>query len=90
MIKNLYVIGVKDIIYVDNVVKVFIVGVGMVNNLGVVVMMFEVFYDVGINIEMILIFEIKILVLIDEKDVEKVVRVIYDKFKFYFLNSNGK
>lgn len=90
MIKNLYVIGVKDIIYVDNVVKVFIVGVGMVNNSGVAVMMFEVFYDVGINIEMILIFEIKILVLIDEKDVEKVVRVIYDKFKFYFLNSNGK
>ena len=88
--KNLHVIGAKDITYADNVAKVSIVGAGMVNNPGVAAMMFEALYDAGINIEMISTSEIKISVLIDEKDAEKAVRAIHDKFKLHLLNSNGK
>jgi aspartate kinase len=62
----------------------------MVNNPGVAAMMFEALYDAGINIEMISTSEIKISVLIDEKDAEKAVRAIHDKFKLHLLNSNGK
>jgi len=87
--KNLHVIGAKDITYADNVAKVSIVGAGMVNNPGVAAMMFEALYDAGINIEMISTSEIKISVLIDEKDAEKAVRAIHDKFKLHLLN-NGK
>lgn len=88
--KNLHIIGAKDITYADNVAKVSIVGAGMVNNPGVAAMMFEALYDAGINIEMISTSEIKISVLIDEKDAEKAVRAIHDKFKLHLLNSNGK
>ncbi|WP_039767283.1 aspartate kinase [Caldicellulosiruptor sp. F32] len=88
--KNLHVIGAKDITYADNVAKVSIVGAGMVNNPGVAATMFEALYDAGINIEMISTSEIKISVLIDEKDAEKAVRAIHDKFKLHLLNSNGK
>lgn len=90
MTKNLHIIGAKDITYADNVAKVSIVGAGMVNNPGVAAMMFEALYDAGINIEMISTSEIKISVLIDEKDAEKAVRAIHDKFKLHLLNSNGK
>ncbi|AZT90935.1 aspartate kinase [Caldicellulosiruptor changbaiensis] len=88
--KNLHVIGAKDITYADNVAKVSIVGAGMVNNPGVAATMFEALYDAGINIEMISTSEIKISVLIDEKDADKAVRAIHDKFKLHLLNSNGK
>ncbi|WAM34490.1 aspartate kinase [Caldicellulosiruptor morganii] len=87
--KNLHIIGAKDITYADNVAKVSIVGAGMVNNPGVAATMFEALYDAGINIEMISTSEIKISVLIDEKDAEKAVRAIHDKFKLHLLN-NGK
>lgn len=87
--KNLHIIGAKDITYSDNVAKVSIVGAGMVNNPGVAATMFEALYDAGINIEMISTSEIKISVLIDEKDADKAVRAIHDKFKLGQLN-NGK
>lgn len=88
--KNLHIIGAKDVTYSDNVAKVSIVGAGMVNNPGVAATMFEALYDAGINIDMISTSEIKISVLIDEKDADKAVRVIHDKFKLGLINNNGK
>ncbi len=63
-----------------DVSKVSIVGAGMVNNPGVASKMFEALYDANINIHMISTSEIKISVLIDEKDAEKAVVAIHDKF----------
>ena len=78
--ENIELIGAKEVKYTDNVSKVSIVGAGMVNNPGVATKMFEALYDANINIQMISTSEIKISVLIDEKDAEKAVQFIHDKF----------
>ena len=43
--------------------------------------MFEALYEAGINIKMISTSEIKISVLIEQKDAERAVRVIHKHFK---------
>jgi len=52
----------------------------MINHPGVAATLFEALYDANININMISTSEIKISVLVDEKDAEKAVQVIHDKF----------
>ena len=78
--ENKEVIGFAEIKHTDNVSKVSIVGSGMVNNPGVAATMFEALSEAGINIKMISTSEIKVSVLIDEKDSERAVAVIHDKF----------
>lgn len=63
-----------------DVSKVSIVGAGMVNNAGVATTMFEALYNANININMIATSEIKISVLVDQKDAERAVVAIHDKF----------
>ena len=76
----------KDVLKIDDiktrcdVSKVSIVGAGMVNNAGVATTMFEALYNEGINISMIATSEIKISVLVDQKDAERAVCAIHDKF----------
>lgn len=65
----------------DHVAKVSLVGAGMASNAGVAAMMFEALYDAGINIKMISTSEIKISVLVDEKDTEAAMNAIHDQFK---------
>ncbi|MBQ9097514.1 MAG: aspartate kinase [Clostridia bacterium] len=77
---NKEAIGFAEIKHTDNVSKVSIVGSGMVNNPGVAATMFEALFEAGINIKMISTSEIKVSVLIDEKDSERAVSVIHDKF----------
>ena len=62
------------------IVKVSVVGAGMINNPGVAATLFEALYDANININMISTSEIKISVLVDKKDADKAVQVIHDKF----------
>lgn len=71
----------------SKLVKVFIVGFGMVLNFGVVVEMFVVLVEKNILIKMVSIFEIKVLIVVSENDMVKVVEVLYDVFEFlkYFL-----
>ena len=52
----------------------------MVNNSGVAAKMFEALYDAHININMIATSEIKISVLVAQKDAEAAVIAIHDKF----------
>ncbi|MDO4617909.1 MAG: aspartate kinase [Clostridia bacterium] len=66
--------------YSADVSKVSIVGAGMVSNAGVATTMFEALYNAHINIRMIATSEIKISVLVDQKDAEKAVVAIHDKF----------
>jgi len=78
--ENLSALGADSVEYTENVSKVSVVGAGMASNPGVAALMFEALSDVGININMISTSEIKISVLIDQKDSKNAVRAIHDKF----------
>ena len=69
------------------VAKVSIVGAGMVNNSGVACKMFEALSSAGINISMISTSEIKVSVLVDERDADRAVQAIHDRFFSEFGNS---
>ena len=73
-------LGIQEITYNENVAKVAIVGAGMMSNPGVASQMFEALYSYGVNINMISTSEIRITVLIDEKDVDRAGRAIHEKF----------
>ena len=60
--------------------KISIVGAGMINKPGVASLMFEALYSAGINIHMISTSEIKISGLIDERDADRAVQAIHDRF----------
>ena len=60
--------------------KVSIVGAGMQTNAGVAAKMFEALYDANINIRMISTSEIRVTVLINEKNTERALNAIHDKF----------
>ena len=62
------------------VVKVSIVGAGMLENAGVAAKMFGALYDADINIHMISTSEIKVSVLLDEVNANAAVQAIHDKF----------
>ena len=68
--------------------KVSIVGAGMVNSPGVAAKMFEALYDAGININMISTSEIKVSVLVDERDADRAVQAVHDKFFSEFGGNN--
>ncbi len=73
-------LNMQDINTNSNVAKVSIVGAGMMSNPGVAAKMFECLYNANINIRMISTSEIRVTVLIDEKEVEKAMNVIHDMF----------
>lgn len=64
----------------DSVAKLSVVGAGMATNPGVAAIMFEALYDAAVNINMISTSEIKISVLIDEKDADRAANSVHDKF----------
>ena len=64
----------------DKVGKVSIVGMGLMSNAGIAAKVFEALYEAGINIQMISTSEIRLSVLLDEKDVNRAVKAIHDKF----------
>ena len=73
-------ISAKEVTSTDGVAKVSIVGAGMATHPGVASLMFEALYDAGVNIKMISTSEIKISVVVEEKDVENAIIAIHDKF----------
>ncbi|HEY9164892.1 MAG TPA: aspartate kinase [Candidatus Kryptonia bacterium] len=64
----------------DKVAKVSVVGVGMRTHSGVAATMFKVLAESGINIQMISTSEIKISVVVNEKDMKKAVEVLHKEF----------
>lgn len=62
------------------VAKVSIVGAGMQTNAGVAAKMFEALYDENINIRMISTSEIRVTVLINQKNLERAMNAVHDKF----------
>ncbi len=73
-------LGAEEISYNNSVSKVSIVGAGMMSNPGVAAKMFESLYNSNININMISTSEIRVTVLIDEKDTEKAMNAVHDAF----------
>ena len=78
--ENKDIVKAKEVKWSKDVSKVSIVGAGMVNNVGVATKMFEALYNAHININMIATSEIKISVLVDQKEAERAVNAIHDKF----------
>lgn len=74
------VIGFEKLSVTSDVAKVSIVGAGMMTGSGVAALMFEALYDAKININMISTSEIKISVLVDEKEADRAVAAIHAKF----------
>ena len=62
------------------VAKVSVVGAGMMSNPGVAAKMFECLYNSNINIKMISTSEIRVTVLIDEKEVERAMNAAHEIF----------
>ena len=73
-------LNMQDVKTNSQVAKVSIVGAGMMSNPGVAAKMFECLYNANINIRMISTSEIRVTVLIDEKEVDKAMNVIHDMF----------
>lgn len=73
-------VGGKSVLVDEKVAKISIVGAGMESHAGVATKMFEALYDAQINIRMISTSEIKVSVLIDEKNADAAVNAIHSKF----------
>ena len=77
-------IGYSDIVTDESLAKISVVGAGMATNSGVASAMFEALADAGVNIEMISTSEIKIAVLVDERQVSMAANAIHNKFDNIF------
>lgn len=75
-------IGFESLSHNDNVAKVSVVGAGMATNSGVAALLFEALYNAHININMISTSEIKISVLVKEREADIAANAIHDKFMF--------
>src|SRR5690606_22956675 len=74
-------LGARTLVDQTHLVKVSIVGSGMMSNPGVAAKMFGALAENGINIEVISTSEIKISCLIDEAQMEQAVRAIHAAFE---------
>jgi aspartate kinase len=73
-------LGAKDVLLDDQVAKVSIVGVGMIDRPGVAAAMFQALAEAEINIGMIATSEIKISVLVSSAQSEQAVQAIHHAF----------
>lgn len=69
-----------EVKYKTDIAKLSVVGAGMMSNPGVAAKMFESLYNEGININMISTSEIRVTVLVEEKDAEKAMNAVHDAF----------
>lgn len=74
-------LGFDHIEYNCDVVKLSVVGSGMMSHPGVAAKMFECLYNENININMIATSEIRITVLIPEKDALRAMNAVHDAFR---------
>jgi aspartate kinase len=74
-------ITARDVTSEEDVAKVSIIGAGMTSNPGVAAKMFEALSNEKINIKMIATSEIRITVLVKEKDVDRAMQVVHDAYE---------
>jgi len=85
--ENKEAIGFQSVELNDHIAKISIVGAGMANNAGVACKMFEALFSAGINISMISTSEIKVSVLVEERDADRAVQAVHDRFFNEFGNT---
>ena len=73
----------RNLIFKKGVSKISIIGVGMVTTPGVTFRMFQSLASQKINIQVISTSEIKISVLIDQRDTKKALTVLHKEFELY-------
>ena len=73
--------GASEVSGDPKIVKISLVGVGMRSHAGIASTMFETLAKEGINIKMISTSEIKVSVVVDEKDLELGVRALHEVFQ---------
>jgi len=78
--ENKKLIGFSTISTSEKIAKVSIVGAGMMTAPGVAALMFEALFDAKVNIGMISTSEIKVSVIVDEKDSERALSAIHARF----------
>ena len=78
--KNKKRLTIKEVSCNPDVAKLSVVGAGMMSNPGVAAKMFEALYNSRVNINMISTSEIRITVLVDEKDIDKAMNAVHDGF----------
>jgi len=81
IIKQNKKISFRKFTYDNNVSKVSIIGVGMITTPGITYRMFQALASKKINIMVISTSEIKISVLISNKQIKKAVAVLHKEFK---------
>lgn len=74
-------LGIQEVSFNNKVAKVSIVGAGIMSNPGVAARMFEAISTVGVNIDMISTSEIRITVLVNERDADKAMVAVHDTFE---------
>jgi aspartate kinase len=73
-------IGAKRLNTASGVAKLSVVGIGMRSHSGVAARLFECLGKAGINIQLVSTSEIKIAVIIDEKDSDRAAQLIHAEF----------
>ena len=73
-------VGAKQLNTASGMAKLSVVGIGMRSHSGVAARMFECLGRGGINIELVSTSEIKIAVIIDEKDLERAAQLVHEEF----------
>lgn len=73
-------VGGGDVVAVDGVAKVSVVGAGMASNPGVAARVFGALADAGINIQMISTSEIKISCVVPAEEIQRAVRSLHSAF----------
>ena len=82
-------IGAKRLNTASGVAKLSVVGIGMRSHSGVAARMFECLGHGGINIQLVSTSEIKIALVIDERDAERAAQLIHTEFGLARLISTG-
>ncbi len=76
-------IDAKEVRFDDTVVKLSIVGTGIMGDSSVITLFFETLYNLGINLEMISTSEIKISCIINKDKALDAINELHTKFKLY-------
>ena len=74
-------IGFESLLYDDRIGKVSLIGAGMRSHPGVTATFFGALAEAGVNIEMISTSEIRISVVVDQKDVNEAVNAAHKAFE---------
>lgn len=74
-------INAKEVIYDESVVKLSIVGTGIMGSSEVMSLFFKTLYELGINLKMISTSEIKISCIIDEELSVQAINELHNRFK---------